>query len=273
MKGLLMGAFALAAAGCSSLPRWQDFDEKANRPPGYLAQANRAGAEAIPPPPEPGTPAHALDDAAFSAAQAARGSARWKWAAHDADVRFPQAADRFACALGMPIRPEVTPNLYMLLRRSFADAALAGFHSKAPFKRERPFVAGNHPTCTPEAEPALRKDYSYPSGAAAVGWAWALILMELSPERADLLAQRGLAYGESRSICGVHWKTDAQAGRLLGAVIVAQLHSNADFGAQLAAARQEVLAARMRRATSDTDCAGEAAALGGEYRPTSMETR
>ena len=51
---------------------------------------------------------------------------------------------------------------------------------------------------------------------------------------------------------------------LVGAGVVAQLHNNADFNAQLGAARQEVTAARANNATNATpaqDCAAEAAAL------------
>ena len=87
------------------------------------------------------------------------------------------------------------------------------------------------------------------------------------PERANALIQRGHAFAQSRAICGVHWQSDVQAGMLVGAGVVAQLHNNADFNAQLGAARQEVAAARANNANNATnatlaqDCAAEAAAL------------
>ena len=86
----------------------------------------------------------------------------------------------------------------------------------------------------------------------------------MAPERANALIQRGHAFAQSRAICGVHWQSDVQAGMLVGAGVVAQLHNNADFNAQLGAARQEVAAARANNATNATpaqDCAAEAAAL------------
>jgi acid phosphatase (class A) len=49
------------------------------------------------------------------------------------------------------------------------------------------------------------KDDSYPSGHTAIGLAWALILCELFPENANLILDRGRAFGESRVVCNVHW--------------------------------------------------------------------
>ena len=54
--------------------------------------------------------------------------------------------------------------------------------------------------CTPEIEAGLRNDGSYPSGHTSVGWAWALILSEIAPERQNQILSHGLAYGQSRSV-------------------------------------------------------------------------
>jgi acid phosphatase (class A) len=45
-----------------------------------------------------------------------------------------------------------------------------------------------------------------------VGWAWALILAEISPEQSDAILARGAAYGASRNVCNVHWRSDVNAG-------------------------------------------------------------
>ena len=58
------------------------------------------------------------------------------------------------------------------------------------------------------------------------------------PDRADAIIQRGYQFGQNRIQCGVHWQSDVDAGRLVGAAVVAQLHANADFNAQLAEARK-----------------------------------
>jgi acid phosphatase (class A) len=59
--------------------------------------------------------------------------------------------------------------------------------AKDHYKRARPFVLNKHPICTPDDEKELMKSSSYPSGHAAVGWAWALILTEISPARTDAI--------------------------------------------------------------------------------------
>ena len=69
----------------------------------------------------------------------------------------------------------------------------------------------------------LREDGSYPSGHNAIGWASALILAEIAPERADLVLARGRAFGQSRVICNVHWQSDASEGRTMGAAAVARM--------------------------------------------------
>jgi len=59
----------------------------------------------------------------------------------------------------------------------------------------------------------------------------------------------------------VHWKSDVEAGRTMGAAAVAKLHGNADFLAQLGAARSEIAAARSQGSKPNRDCAAEASAL------------
>jgi len=215
----------------------------------------------LPPPPGEGSAQAAADLDTYRATRALRGSPRWNVATQDANLRFPAAADTFACALGVPVSAEATPNLNMLLRRTLTDAGLATYAAKDHYQRTRPFVALKESTCTPAEEPALTKDGSYPSGHASLGWAWALILTEVSPERTDALLARGYAFGQSRVICGVHWQSDVVAGRVMGAAAVARLQTDPTFTAQVARAREEVAAARTRGATPGRDCAAEAAAL------------
>ena len=263
---LLLASQAVWAAG--PLPTTNPADLKPLRPgilPGYMAAGSWVDSLALlPPPPAVGSAALAADQAAYQATRVLKDTPRWALAEKDAELSFPKAASTYACALGVNISAEATPHLNMLLRRTLADAGLATYRAKDNYKRTRPFMVANDAICTPSQEEALRKDGSYPSGHASLGWAWALILTEVAPERANALIQRGHAFAQSRAICGVHWQSDVQAGMLVGAGVVAQLHNNADFNAQLGAARLEVAAARANNATNATpaqDCAAEAAAL------------
>ena len=212
---------------------------------GYIPRENLIDSLALlPPPPAEGSEGLVADEETGRAVIRFRESARWKLASRDADYMSPKAVDAFACALGMTITPADTPHLNMLLRRSLVDAGLATYKAKNHYSRTRPFVAANDSTiCSPQDEAMLRKDGSYPFGHAAFGWAWALILAEMVPGKADAIIQRGYDFGQSRIVCGVHWQSDVNAGRLVGAAVVAQLHANADFKAQFAAAQKEVAAA------------------------------
>lgn len=215
----------------------------------------------LPPPPSEDSAAAAMDDDVRKKALALKDTSRWDLAIRDAELMFPEAAETFSCALGISITEKETPHLYMLLRRTLADAGLSTYGAKNHYQRKRPFMVNDLPTCTPEEEPKLVKDGSYPSGHTAVGWAWALILAEIAPDRADKILLRGRAFGESRIICNVHWYSDVSEGRFMGAATVARLHTNAVFMAQLEAAKKEYVTALANKNEPERDCNDEAKAL------------
>jgi acid phosphatase (class A) len=235
---------------------------------GYLTAAELPDSLALlPPPPAEGSAALEADREAFRVLTALRSGPRGELATKDANLQFPQAAETLSCALGIQISEQATPHLNMLLRRTLSDAGLATYKAKDAYKRARPFVVFKAPTCTPTHEASLAKDGSYPSGHSSAGWAWALILTELAPDHADALLQRGRAFSQSRGVCGVHWKSDIEAGRLVGAATVARLHGNATFKAQMAAARNEIDQARTQgQVPPPAGCAAEAAALATSAR-------
>jgi acid phosphatase (class A) len=185
----------------------------------------------------------AADREAFEAAVARTSPERWAQAAADANLVFPASVKGFGDILGVEIGSTATPHLAMLLQRTMIDAGLGTYKAKTHYARVRPFVAMESPTCAPQDEAALRKDGSYPSGHSAIGWAWALVLTQVAPDKADALLQRGRDFGESRIVCRVHWRSDVAAGRFVAAGIVARLQSDPVFSAQLALAQRELAAA------------------------------
>jgi acid phosphatase (class A) len=203
---------------------------------GYLAQA-LDGTALVPPPPAAGSPAEAADRAAYETTRAQAGTPRWAQAIEDAKLREPGAFRSWSCAAGVEIDATTTPALNRLLQRSLSDAGVAPNAPKELYKRPRPFVGNDKAVCLPR-EP-LGGNGSYPSGHASVGWAWALILAEVVPGRAQAILQRGREFGESRMICGVHFPSDIEAGRTIGAGVVARLHAEPAFQADVAAARAE----------------------------------
>ena len=261
---------AAAAAGLFLLMSWQGAARSpsssqndarrlsANWPAGYLPASPLPESVLLsPPPPSPGSSAEARDIEAAREALALRGSSRWAIAAADADLFTQNATRALACAAGIAIGPKTTPKLDVLLRRSMVNLASSTSAIKRRFQRQRPFMVNGHQTCTPDQEQALRADGSYPSGHSAIGYGWGLILAEVVPERAARIVARGRAFGDSRRICNAHWLSDIEEGRVAAAAMVARLHAEPAFQADIKAAHEEL---RERRA-APLNCAGEEAAL------------
>jgi acid phosphatase (class A) len=156
------------------------------------------------------------------------------------------AIDPFA-AFDSVLGPQFTranfPATFAVLDRSGRAAGFAGDPVKFLYSRPRPFVTDSTITpCIPD-EPRLRASFSYPSGHAALGFAWSLVLAELLPTRADALIERGRDFTWSRVVCGVHYPSDVEAGRTVAAAAIARLHADPDFQREFAAARAELTAA------------------------------
>jgi len=268
LRNRLFVLLAIAiTAGCAGFGRQAGPRAVPEIHPGILAgylptDAYPDSLALLPPPPAEESAALALDTEVSRQNLALRGTPRWELAIEDANLAFPMAAGTFSCALGVPITEQDTPHLYMLLRRTLADAALSTYAAKNHYQRTRPFVANGEPICTPDEEEGLTRDGSYPSGHTAIGWAWALILTGIAPEQADPILARGRAFGESRLVCNVHWHSDVLGGRFMGAAAAARLQADPEFRAAVEAAKSEVAAARAKGLEPGRDCAAEAAALG-----------
>lgn len=217
----------------------------------------------VPAPPAAGSAALAADEEANRKGLALRGTPRFAQASEDANLTFPRAAGTFSCSVGAPISEADTPQLYLLLRRVLSDAGYSTSRAKNQYKRPRPFLVNREATCTPAGEAELAKQGSYPSGHSAAGWAWALVLAEVAPDRADAVLARGRAFGQSRVVCNVHWQADVNEGRIMGAATVARLHADPAFAADLEAAKKELAAVRAKALAPVRDCKAEADALAG----------
>jgi acid phosphatase (class A) len=145
----------------------------------------------------------------------------------------------FAPVLGESFTATNYPLTKAVFDRALAPLGASTSIAKERYDRPRPFEADASVTPCSENVARLRGNGSYPSGHAAFGWAWALVLAELDPDRADAILTRGREYGDSRVVCGVHYPSDVEAGRVLAAAAVARLHAEPGFRAALAAARAE----------------------------------
>lgn len=263
---LLTAVYLIAMAGCACLkPSPVPATVKEVRPgilQGYLPMDKAPNSlTLLPAHPAKESAAFAADQEAFVTTRSLINTPRWTQAIKDANLDFPESPQSFSCALNAPITKGALPNLYMLMHRSWTDAIVATLAAKHHYKRVRPFVVNKQTSCTPDWEKELIKDGSYPSGHTPIGWTWALILAEIDPDRADVILSRGYAFGQSRVVCGVHWQSDVTAGRIIASAVVAKLHSDAVFRAQLDAAKKELAAARTKGLQPAIDCKAEATAL------------
>ena len=230
--------------------------------PGYLKPEERPDSVVLlPPPPARGSQEAAADLASYAQLSALEGSARWKIAHDDASLKFPDAANHYACALGFSVDPEATPRLYTLLHRTVVDAGQSTYPAKLKYNRKRPFEDTGDPSCVPEDEHMLRNNASYPSGHASLGFVWGEVLAEVVPDRAGELRERGYQFGQSRVVCRLHYQSDVDGGRAVGAAVMPALRANAAYRADVAAAKLEAQQARARGKGPGKDCDAEAAAL------------
>lgn len=247
-----------AAAAAPAIPR----DGGTLIGAGYLPRGAAPDSLLLNPlPPAAGSPAEARDLAAAEAALALHGTPRFAQAAIDADLFSPTTTGIFSCAAGFVIGPETTPRVVALMRKSAADFGFSVYPTKRKYMRPRPFAVNGKPTCTPQDEAMLRGDGSYPSGHAAIGVGWGLMLAQLVPDRAGQLAARGRAFADSRRVCNVHWLSDTEEGSFVAAATLARLNAEPTFRADLDAARAEI--ETLRDTLPAPDCEREKAALGG----------
>ena len=209
----------------------------------------------LPPPPKPGSAREIGDRAVFTATRALAGKPRWTLATEDANLF--KGADLFSCALGVKLNAASAPALTGIFHRVGLDTLAVIDPPKNHYARPRPYTAADAttaPVCVAKSD-ALTRNGSYPSGHASVSWTWGLILAELAPDRATQILARARAIGDSRVVCGVHYLSDIEAGRTTGASLVATLHGDAAFRADMDRARAELAGLRVGAHEAPADCA------------------
>lgn len=193
----------------------------------------------LPPPPDGASITFLNDQARYTWGKTMRNTPRGDQAVTDARVEGNGVPEAFSEAFGVEIN-EDTPEILKLVVGMREDAGDLGTReAKNYYNRQRPFSFYEEDTCNPEQQEELSTNGSYPSGHTSIGWATALVLAEINPERQNEILKRGYEMGESRVICGYHFQSDVDAGRITGAVTVARLHADPRFQAQLEKAKKE----------------------------------
>lgn len=191
----------------------------------------------------------------------ARGTDRWWLAIAHAELRPPEAAQHFDCALGTRLAGRPRPALTRIMNRLMVDADRLTRLMATTRMRPRPIrvIDGLEP-CQ-RIDDAARDSGSWPAGGAVVGAAYGELFAALAPDRAGEVRRIGREIGLSRAVCRMNWTADVVDGAAAGRRLYAGAAATADFAGDLEAARTELAAARAEGLTHP-GCAAERRALG-----------
>jgi acid phosphatase (class A) len=226
---------------------------------GYLsdAQLDALGASALPEQPE------LIGHAPYAEAPWASvepGSDRWWLAIAHAELRPPEAAQHFDCALGTRLSARPRPVLTRMMSRLLADSDALARRVSAQGHVRRPIAVVQGLEPCQRIPDGMRESNSRPAGAAVVGAAYAELFAALAPDRAAEVRRTGREIGRSRAFCRMNWTRDIVEGADLGRAAYAEAAVAPGFAADLEAARTEVAAARAEGLTNP-GCAAERRAL------------
>jgi acid phosphatase (class A) len=142
---------------------------------------------------------------------------------------------RFADVLGPAFAPANLPVTKAFFFRVIATAGSVVDPAKTAWNRARPYVVDSR------VQPCLAKPpiASYPSGHANAGYAMAIVLAQMVPEKRAELFARAAQFALQRVIGGVHYRSDIEAGELSGTLVASAMFRDHGFLADLAAARAE----------------------------------
>ena len=204
------------------------------RDPSFVGSEQSRAFQILPPPPAPGSEVMTQELAELHALEASRSeqqAAQAVWDDKNEHIfiyesvfgpKFNAEALPTVAAFGKRVRSDEGPN---------TNVAKDGFHRPRPYNFDKTL----HPICVTKT-----KDDSYPSGHATSGYLLALALIDLVPEKRDELLARAEDYAANRLICGVHYRSDVQASKLLAYTMHAIIWLNPQYQIEMAAARTEL---------------------------------
>ncbi len=145
----------------------------------------------------------------------------------------------FAPVIGEFLVSDQLPKTQAFFRRVYRDTELQAILIKNHWNRARPYVVD------PSLADGKPANYSsYPSGHSTLGMTFALVLVEIFPEKRDALLAKGCSIGWHRVMLAKHYPTDVFAGRVLAQAIVRELNATPDFQRALAEVKAEITAAK-----------------------------
>ncbi len=175
----------------------------------------------------------------YWAAKPLRLTERGQQALSEAECSTQQICRIFGEAMGITISEETTPAICALICAVADKSHDAVERLKTIRFRNPPFEQLGEPAFIQSNGQNGQLTSSFPSEHTHLGWAEALIMAEVAPEKQDEILRRGYQYGQNSLISGLSWFTDIEATRQLSCAIVARLHNDPDLCKMIAKARKE----------------------------------
>ena len=186
------------------------------------------------PPPRAGSPRNRAELDELLRIQALRTPSEAALARLDAARSIFRFADAIGDAPGF--ERERLPRTRALFRHINVDETAVLTPAKRDFARPRPFAV------EPRLAPIIARPMSesYPSGHSLWAYTTALVLADMLPERRARLLARADQYAHNRTVAGVHYLSDVEAGKLAGTTLAAMLFTCPAFVREEAEARKEL---------------------------------
>jgi acid phosphatase (class A) len=223
-----LAALSLGIFACAALA----WAKEGGKNPHWLSQDDIAAIIASEPPPPPaGSGAEKADLQEEVDAQNTRTPERIAEAKLDANY----SVTLFTNIVGPKLTPQADPLTFRFFDAVNHQIGKVVRDSKAHWKRPRPYQA--HPDII---HPLFQAgDYSYPSGHSTHSYAFAIILGQIFPDRAEAFMERARKIAQSRVDAGVHYTSDIKEGEVVGHEIAKDLLANPEFQKELKAVQAE----------------------------------
>ncbi|MDR3435209.1 phosphatase PAP2 family protein [Telmatospirillum sp.] len=141
----------------------------------------------------------------------------------------------FRTVVGQDFNAERLPAVAAFFAHVKNDASVFAKAGKVAWHRRRPVVVD--PTLHPVGRGTSE---SYPSGHATLGWLDGILLAAMLPEKREAILSRAADYAHNRLVCGVHFRSDIEAGQVTATVASLLLRDSPQFQAEFKTAQQEL---------------------------------
>ena len=149
-----------------------------------------------------------------------------------------QTLARFLEGADIPFAGNEHREVRLLYREAQIELGIVLLGVRRLTNRQRPFTVWNKVRVKP-CPGGRPEGTSFPAGHAATAALYAELLRTAAPELAERLEQRVKDYGESRLVCGFHYRSDLAAGDKAGRAVAKALLADRAFRARFDETRAE----------------------------------